>query len=112
MRFVSRAFAKNLSQCFVLNAFGYQSYLSRYIELERYTAHGLDYNCRTQTAPPPASSSLSISEKLFLNAAYRREASMLLTKRMAILIEGKKQSLQQGIKEIRSISLAFASLYF
>jgi hypothetical protein len=38
-----------------------------------------------------------VSQKLSLQTSYRPEARLIYAKSLAVLIEGKKQQLQQGI---------------
>jgi hypothetical protein len=71
---------------------------SRYLQLETHTEKGLEYQCQTQTATPPASKDLTVAEKLSLLKSYRSEARLIYAKNLAVLVEGKKQQLHQGIK--------------
>jgi hypothetical protein len=87
-----------MSKCFYITAYGYQSMLARYLVLDEYAEKGLEYQCQTQTAPPPASKDLTLKQKLFLDTSYRAQAKLVYAKNLAVLIEGKKQFLHQGIK--------------
>ena len=88
-----------MSKCFDIKAHGYQSALSRYFDLEIYMQKGVEYQCQTLPAPPPASSGLGVAQKLYLMSGYRKEVSITICKNLAVLIEAKKQHLRQGIKE-------------
>jgi hypothetical protein len=80
---------------------------SRYLELDAYTKLGLEYQCQTQTAPPPASRGFTVPQKLSLQKSYRPETRLIYAKSMAVMIEGKKQQLHQGI----SAKKRYAPLY-
>jgi hypothetical protein len=66
--------------------------------MDKILERGLEFHCQTQTAPPPASQDLTLSQKISLQNSYRPECRLIFAKSMAVLIEGKKQQLQQGIK--------------
>jgi hypothetical protein len=70
---------------------------NRYLQLETYTQKGLEYQCQTQTAPPPASKDLNVAQKISLMQSYRPEVRLIYAKQLAVMVEGRKQHLHQGI---------------
>jgi hypothetical protein len=66
---------------------------------EDRTADADSYPTGTDAYRPSAHwSGLSAEQKLTLVDNYRREVRIVYAKHLAVLVEGKKQQLQQGIK--------------